>query len=109
MALSPRRVTFRIRSGKPGNEIRDSRIRQPPSLSPSLTSPPVVNTHGEKNTKHLESHCHRNQKIAGDNSVSMIPDERTPVLRRGSGARSSAQLLRPVFADGSWRNADAEF
>jgi hypothetical protein len=74
-----------------------------------MDNAPTPHLHGEKNTEHLESHCHRNQKIAGDNSVSMIPDERAPVLRRGSGARSPVQLLRPVFADGSWRNADAEF
>jgi len=53
-----------------------------------MDNAPTPHLHCKKNTEHMESHCHRNQKIAGDNSVSMIPEERTPVLRRGSGARS---------------------
>ena len=49
-----------------------------------------------------------NQKVAGDNSLGMIADERSPVLRRGSGAPGAVQVLRPVLADGTRRNADAQ-
>jgi hypothetical protein len=50
--------------------------------------------HDEQHEQHLEpdSHCH--QKIAGDDPLGMILDERSPVLRGGpSATRSSPQVM----------------
>jgi len=68
----------------------------------------AANFHHDENQQHLESGRNRNQKVAGDNSPGMIADERSPVLRRGSGAPSTVQVLRPVLADGARRNADPQ-
>ena len=68
----------------------------------------AANFHYDENHQHPEPDRNCNQKVAGDNSLGMIADERSPVLRRGSGAPGAGQVLRPVLADGTRRNADAQ-
>ena len=48
--------------------------------------------HHEKDEEHLEPDRHSNQKVAGDDPLGMILDERSPVLRGGPPAAAS----RPV-------------
>ena len=41
----------------------------------------AADLHHDEDKQHLESDGYRNQKVTGDDSVGMILDERSPVLR----------------------------
>jgi len=61
-----------------------------------------------KNIKQLEPSRHRNHEIARDNCIGMVSHKCCPVLRRGSPPRTVIPLPRPVLADGSGRQENAQ-
>src|SRR5436853_5115952 len=67
---------------------------------------PDLNRHEYK--QHLESNRDRNQEVASHDSLGVIPDERPPMLRRGSSTSRVTCLLGPILAHGSRRNTDAQ-
>lgn len=65
--------------------------------------------HDHEHVQHSEPGCDRNQEISRRNSLGVIPDKRTPVLRGGSLPSSRISILRPVRPHRSWRKQDPEF
>ena len=55
--------------------------------------------HNDKDDQHVEPDSHGDQKIAGHDSLGMILDERSPVLRGGAPPPSPIRLRGPVFAN----------
>src|SRR5262249_4856330 len=65
---------------------------------------------GHENKQKPETKGNRHQKIAGKEAPSMIADKGLPMLRLASPASAAnPRLLRPIFADRSRGNIDAEF
>src|SRR5437660_11195725 len=63
---------------------------------------------GHEHEQNSETSGHRHQKIAGHDALSMIADKGLPRMRIGSPASAThPRLLRPIFADRSWGNIDA--
>jgi len=59
--------------------------------------------HEEKDVESSESSSNHNEKIAGDDGLSVVADKRLPVLRGGSVWSSRAGFGRPIRPHRSWR------
>ena len=64
---------------------------------------------GHEHEQNPETSGHRHQKIAGHDALRVIADKGLPSWRWGSPASAAhPRQLRPIFADRSWGNIDAE-
>jgi hypothetical protein len=67
---------------------------------------PRTNFHGDENVVTSKSRADRNEKVAGDGRLGVVPDKRAPSL---SSAAWSGVIQVQVFSNSSRRDQDAEF
>jgi len=96
------------RNGLP--QLLERPFRRRMSRHIAMQNAAASDLHGYEHEQNPETSGHRHEKIAGHDALSMIADKGLPRLRRASlASAASPRLLRPIFADRSRGNIDAEF
>src|ERR1700730_13280310 len=68
----------------------------------AVQNPATADLHDQQHVQDLEASRDRNQKVAGDDRLSVIVNKGTPMLRRSSPWTLATGLPRPVGTYGSW-------
>src|ERR1700716_124275 len=74
----------------------------------AVQNPATADLHDQQHVQDLEASRDRDQKVTGDDRLSVIVNKGPPMLRRSSPWTLAAGLPRPVGTYGSWCDTDPE-
>ena len=89
-------------------ELLPSPVRGRVSRDVVVEHTAAADLYHDEDQQPLESDRHRNQKITGHDLLGMIPDEGHPVLGCRSFALAPVRLFRPILANRSRGNQNAQ-